>query len=115
MYDHEQSFYNDTPCDHAALPTTGVSLSPEDVSDSGSIPDDVVVQRMMAIFEYDPWESSPNPDSDAELGFRSGDIIYVFGDMDQDGFYFVSSKMNTRAKNTPTALFNGNVWFLNGT
>lgn len=25
-----------------------------------------------------------------ELGFRSGDIIYVLGDMDQDGFYFVS-------------------------
>ncbi|KAG7262902.1 hypothetical protein CRUP_010548 [Coryphaenoides rupestris] len=52
------------------------------------IPDDVVVRRMLAIFEYDPWESSPNLDSDAELGFRSGDIIYVFGDMDPDGFYF---------------------------
>lgn len=25
-----------------------------------------------------------------ELGFRSGDIIYVLGDMDQDGFYYVS-------------------------
>lgn len=28
--------------------------------------------------------------SKAELGFRAGDIIYVFGDMDQDGFYYVS-------------------------
>lgn len=26
----------------------------------------------------------------AELGFRCGDIIYVLGDMDQDGFFFVS-------------------------
>lgn len=26
----------------------------------------------------------------AELGFRSGDIIYVLGNMDQDGFYYVS-------------------------
>ncbi|XP_061576390.1 RIMS-binding protein 2-like isoform X1 [Cololabis saira] len=48
-------------------------------SDSTGIPDDVVVQRMVALFDYDPWESSPNVDSDAELGFRSGDIIYVLG------------------------------------
>lgn len=26
----------------------------------------------------------------AEMGFHSGDIIYVLGDMDQDGFYYVS-------------------------
>ncbi len=25
-----------------------------------------------------------------ELPFRAGDIIYVFGDMDSDGFYYVS-------------------------
>ncbi len=28
--------------------------------------------------------------SKVELGFHSGDIIYVLGDMDQDGFYYVS-------------------------
>ncbi|CAL8362317.1 unnamed protein product [Merluccius merluccius] len=67
---------------------TGVSFTPEDLSDTASIPDDVVVRRMVTIFEYDPWESSPNLDSEAELGFRAGDIIYVFGDMDQDGFYY---------------------------
>uniref|UniRef100_A0A3B4UAS2 RIMS-binding protein 2-like n=1 Tax=Seriola dumerili TaxID=41447 RepID=A0A3B4UAS2_SERDU len=53
-----------------------------------SIPEDVVVRRMVALFDYDPWESSPNMDSEVELGFRSGDIIYVMGDMDQDGFYY---------------------------
>ncbi|XP_029923321.1 RIMS-binding protein 2 isoform X2 [Myripristis murdjan] len=65
----------------------GPSAQP-DPSDTSSIPDDVVVRRMVTLFEYDPWESSPNVDSEAELGFRAGDIIYVFGDMDQDGFYY---------------------------
>ncbi|XP_063059625.1 peripheral-type benzodiazepine receptor-associated protein 1-like isoform X3 [Engraulis encrasicolus] len=45
-------------------------------------------RRMVAIFDYDPRESSPNADIDAELTFSAGDIIYVFGDMDADGFFF---------------------------
>ncbi|XP_041920484.1 RIMS-binding protein 2-like [Alosa sapidissima] len=56
-------------------------------SEASCIPDDVVVRRMVAIFDYDPWESSPNTDIEDELPFRAGDIIYVFGDMDGDGFY----------------------------
>ncbi|XP_029301726.1 RIMS-binding protein 2 [Cottoperca gobio] len=70
------------PVDH-----TGMCLTP-DLSDVASISDDVVVRRMVALFDYDPWESSPNMNSEDELGFRSGDIIYVLGDMDQDGFYY---------------------------
>ncbi|KAM3616654.1 uncharacterized protein V6R79_021265 [Siganus canaliculatus] len=66
---------------------TGMTLTPE-LSDTASVPEDVVVRRMVALFDYDPWESSPNMDSEVELGFRSGDIIYVLGDMDQDGFYY---------------------------
>ncbi|XP_037533790.1 RIMS-binding protein 2-like [Nematolebias whitei] len=66
------------PVDHTA----------SDRSEAGSVPDSVVVRRMVALFDYDPWESSPNMDSDAELGFRSGDIIYVLGDLDPDGFYY---------------------------
>ncbi|XP_077422735.1 RIMS-binding protein 2 isoform X2 [Vanacampus margaritifer] len=66
---------------------TGLSLSP-DVSDTSSVPEDGIVRRMVALFDYDPWESSPNADSEAELGFRSGDIIYVLGNMDSDGFYY---------------------------
>lgn len=42
---------------------TGMSLTPE-LSDVASIPEDVVVQRMVALFDYDPWESSPNMDSE---------------------------------------------------
>lgn len=34
------------------------------VSDAGSVPEDVVVRRMVALFDYDPWESSPNTDSE---------------------------------------------------
>ncbi|XP_059186927.1 RIMS-binding protein 2-like [Centropristis striata] len=66
---------------------SGMSLTPE-LMDEASISDDIVVRRMVALFDYDPWENSPNMDSEDELGFRSGDIIYVLGDMDQDGFYY---------------------------
>lgn len=41
----------------------GMSLTPEP-SDAGSIQDEAVVRRMVALFDYDPWESSPNVDSD---------------------------------------------------
>ena len=30
---------------------------------------------------------SPNVDLEVELPFRTGDVIYVYGDMDDDGFY----------------------------
>lgn len=41
----------------------GMSLTPE-LSDAGSMQDEAVVRRMVALFDYDPWESSPNVDSD---------------------------------------------------
>lgn len=40
-----------------------MSLTP-DLSDVASIQDDVIVRRMIALFDYDPWESSPNMDSE---------------------------------------------------
>ncbi|KAG7516744.1 peripheral-type benzodiazepine receptor-associated 1 isoform X1 [Solea senegalensis] len=45
-------------------------------------------RRMVAIFDYDPRESSPNTDIEAELTFSAGDIIHVYGDMDEDGFFY---------------------------
>ncbi|KAK1787877.1 hypothetical protein P4O66_016357, partial [Electrophorus voltai] len=45
-------------------------------------------RRMVAIFDYDPSESSPNADIEAELTFSAGDVIYVLGDMDDDGFFY---------------------------
>ncbi|NWX15908.1 RIMB1 protein, partial [Aegotheles bennettii] len=45
-------------------------------------------RSMMAVFDYNPKESSPNADVEAELTFSAGDIITVFGSMDDDGFYY---------------------------
>ncbi|XP_047613149.1 peripheral-type benzodiazepine receptor-associated protein 1 isoform X2 [Phacochoerus africanus] len=45
-------------------------------------------RSMVAAFDYNPRESSPNMDVEAELPFRAGDVITVFGDMDDDGFYY---------------------------
>eukprot|EP00794_Sanderia_malayensis_P014162 gene14162-15641_t len=44
-------------------------------------------RRMIALYDYDPAVSSPNVDSEVEMAFGKGEIIYVFGDMDEDGFY----------------------------
>ncbi|XP_075627816.1 peripheral-type benzodiazepine receptor-associated protein 1 isoform X10 [Balearica regulorum gibbericeps] len=45
-------------------------------------------RSMVAVFDYNPKESSPNADVEAELTFSAGDIITVFGSMDDDGFYY---------------------------
>ncbi|KAL0965412.1 hypothetical protein UPYG_G00280950 [Umbra pygmaea] len=45
-------------------------------------------RRMVALYDYDPRESSPNVDVQAELTFCAGDIITVFGEIDEDGFYY---------------------------
>ncbi|KAI5632354.1 variant SH3 domain-containing protein [Phthorimaea operculella] len=45
------------------------------------------VRRMVALYDYDPQELSPNVDADAELSFQTGQIIHVYGDMDDDGFF----------------------------
>ncbi|XP_073948157.1 RIMS binding protein isoform X5 [Choristoneura fumiferana] len=48
------------------------------------------VRRMVALFDYDPQELSPNVDADvsvAELSFHTGQIIHVYGEMDDDGFF----------------------------
>lgn len=48
---------------------------------------DQASRRMVALYDYDPRESSPNVDVEAELTFCAADIITVFGDIDEDGFY----------------------------
>ncbi|XP_056889769.1 RIMS-binding protein 2 isoform X12 [Takifugu flavidus] len=54
-------------------------------------------RRMVALYDYDPRESSPNLDveyegsrlnEEAELTFCAGDVIIVFGQIDEDGFYY---------------------------
>ena len=53
----------------------------------GDIYEDMPAKRKLALYDYDPSELSPNVDSEVELTFRTGDLITVFGDMDDDGFY----------------------------
>uniref|UniRef100_I3JY47 RIMS-binding protein 2 n=1 Tax=Oreochromis niloticus TaxID=8128 RepID=I3JY47_ORENI len=54
-------------------------------------------RRMVALYDYDPRESSPNVDveyegnrlnEETELTFCAGDVITVFGEIDEDGFYY---------------------------
>ncbi|XP_075689437.1 RIMS-binding protein 2 isoform X15 [Rhinoderma darwinii] len=48
----------------------------------------ISTRRMVALYDYDPRESSPNVDVETELTFCTGDIITVFGEIDEDGFYY---------------------------
>ncbi|XP_051540773.1 peripheral-type benzodiazepine receptor-associated protein 1-like isoform X2 [Myxocyprinus asiaticus] len=68
--------------------TSVIDSSSQDLSHSAAPMGASRPRRMVAIFDYDPRESSPNADIEAELTFSAGDIIYVFGDMDDDGFYY---------------------------
>ncbi|XP_006910030.1 RIMS-binding protein 2 isoform X4 [Pteropus alecto] len=54
----------------------------------GGRPRPVPTRRAVALYDYDPRESSPNIDAEAELTFCTGDIITVFGEIDEDGFYY---------------------------
>uniref|UniRef100_A0A0K0DEW1 SH3 domain-containing protein n=1 Tax=Angiostrongylus cantonensis TaxID=6313 RepID=A0A0K0DEW1_ANGCA len=48
----------------------------------------VHTRKMVAKFDYDSRQLSPNVDAEqVELSFRQGDVITVFGEMDDDGFY----------------------------
>lgn len=49
---------------------------------------------MIALYDYDPQELSPNVDAEVELSFKTGDIIYVHGEMDDDGFYLAELRGN---------------------
>nr|CAH8846080.1 unnamed protein product [Trichobilharzia regenti]CAH8846082.1 unnamed protein product [Trichobilharzia regenti] len=59
-------------------------------------PPDQEARIMTAIYDYDPHVLSPNADIDAELSFRSGEQITVFGDMDDDGFYYGETRDGRR-------------------
>ncbi|XP_050441109.1 uncharacterized protein LOC126846058 isoform X4 [Adelges cooleyi] len=46
------------------------------------------VKKMVALYDYDPIEHSPNVDGDqVELHFKMSQIIFIYGEMDDDGFY----------------------------
>ncbi|VDK81892.1 unnamed protein product [Onchocerca ochengi] len=46
------------------------------------------VRKFVAKFDYDSRELSPNVDAEqVELSFHAGDVITVYGEMDEDGFF----------------------------
>lgn len=48
----------------------------------------VPLKKMVAKFDYDSRQQSPNADAEqTELTFKQGDIITIYGEMDEDGFY----------------------------
>ncbi|XP_030756116.1 RIMS-binding protein 2 [Sitophilus oryzae] len=54
----------------------------------GDICANMPAKRMIALYDYDPQELSPNVDAEqVELSFTTGQVITVYGDMDDDGFY----------------------------
>ncbi|CAF3854382.1 unnamed protein product [Rotaria sp. Silwood2] len=54
------------------------------------------VKKMISMFDYNPSENSPNINPDEELSFRSGEIIYVHGNVHDDGFYFGELENGTK-------------------
>lgn len=47
----------------------------------------VLFLQFVALYDYDPFKSSPNPNPASELGFKEGDILRVFDTSRKDGFY----------------------------
>ena len=45
------------------------------------------LHQFVALYDYDPFKSSPNPNPATELGLKEGDILRVFDTSRKDGFY----------------------------
>lgn len=43
--------------------------------------------QFLALYDYDPFKSSPNQNPAAEMGFKEGDIVKVFDTSRKDGFF----------------------------
>ena len=61
----------------------------------------------MALYDYDPFKSSPNPNPATELGFKEGDILRVLDTSRKDGFYVgkVVLTLTWSCDGTPPMLF----------
>ncbi|XP_013413977.1 LOW QUALITY PROTEIN: peripheral-type benzodiazepine receptor-associated protein 1-like [Lingula anatina] len=66
-------------------------VTPDEKHDSNGyliFPKQGPARKMIALYDYDPEELSPNVDADeVELAFSAGQIILVYGEMDEDGFF----------------------------
>ncbi|CAJ0926024.1 unnamed protein product [Ranitomeya imitator] len=71
----------DTASEMEELEADSVSLNPEPETHSSA-----KLQVFLARYSYNPFDG-PNENPEAELPITAGEYIYIYGDMDDDGFY----------------------------
>lgn len=60
----------------------------EEIVDSIELPNRGRCKVFIARYNYDPYKQSPNDNPEAEVTLLAGDFILVFGNIDEDGFYY---------------------------
>lgn len=60
----------------------------EDIVDSIEIPNRGRCKVYIARYSYDPFKQSPNDNPEAELTLLAGDFVLIFGNVDEDGFFY---------------------------
>ena len=53
---------------------------------------------MMGLYDYDPEKQSPGDYPACELAFHAGDILLVYGDERQDGFFHGEVRVGTQSE-----------------
>ncbi|NXU35789.1 RIMB1 protein, partial [Drymodes brunneopygia] len=71
----------DTASEMEELDVDSISLMPEPVSQGPA-----KLQVFLARYSYNPFDG-PNENPEAELPLTAGEYIYIYGDMDEDGFF----------------------------
>ena len=59
--------------------------------------------QYVALYDYDPTKSSPNPNPTLEVSFQEGDLIKVFDTTRSDGFY--GAEVNFLKKNLLSSIY----------
>lgn len=60
----------------------------EDIVDSIELPNRGRCKVFMAKYNYDPYKHSPNDNPETEVTLLAGDFILIFGNIDEDGYYY---------------------------
>lgn len=60
----------------------------EEIVDSIELPERGRCKVFIAKYNYDPYKQSPNNNPETEVTLLAGDFILVFGNMDDDGYYY---------------------------
>ena len=68
------------------MPSPAIAVAPAPATKPPPPPQSI--KKMIALFDYNATENSPNANPDEELSFHAGDIIYVYGNVHDDGFYY---------------------------